>query len=418
MVKTKNMSVALVSSSIPKNFLNPYYSFVFDEAYRLTKEGLDIHAITSFAEKESVSCGIHFYGLNEIFPIKLIPFSLKHFGSILKHSYRLPPMTLFSITKYAQTVAKVTCQKNLNLIHAHFAYPEGLVGLLAKKETGRPLIVTVHGVDVLVEPSIGYGLRLNKKVDRIVRQVLDNADAVVAASRATFNELFNIVTEKEKINFIPNGVDTKKFNPNLNCEQLKNKYKTSNKVVIFTLRSHELVYGLEYFIKAASIVAKQRNDVLFVLGGDGSLRHYHEKLAAELGLGENVRFTGRIPHNEVPNYYCLSDIVIVPSLQEAFGLAVSEAMACCKPVIGSNVGGIPDQIIDRYNGFLIPPRNPFNIAEKILWLIDNPEKAKNMGINARQSVLQKYDIEKRTDEILGLYRKILKKDQRKNSIRQ
>jgi glycosyltransferase involved in cell wall biosynthesis len=150
-------------------------------------------------------------------------------------------------------------------------------------------------------------------------------------------------------------------------------------------------------------VTEKKNDVLFVIGGDGSLRHYHEQLATKLGVKEKIMFIGRIPPTEVPYYDAMSDIVVVPSLQEAFGLVISEAMACGKPVIGTKVGGIPDQIIDSYNGFLVQPRDPKEIAEKILRLIENPEEAKRMGMNGRKIAEKKFDISKRIDRIVSLY---------------
>lgn len=405
------ISVALVSGPIPKDFSNPYYSFVFDEVYRLAKRGLIVHAIRSFAETESTSYGIHFHGLKDSFQVKYIPFILKHLSVIPKTSYLLPPWTLLYLSKYAQTVSNVIYQQNLDLIHAHFAYPEGFVGLLAKKETGRPLVVTVHGADVLVEPSIGYGVRLNKRYDAIVRRVLEDADAVIAASKATFNVACSIVKNVKKIHLISNGVDTIRFNPHLDCSDLKQKLGLNKQFVIFSLRSHEPKYGLEYLIRSVPTVAKQKADVVFIIGGDGSLRQYHEKLAIELGVKEKIIFTGKISADDVPFYYALSDIVVVPSLQEAFGLVVSEAMACGKPVIGSKVGGIPDQIIDGYTGFLVEPKDPLKIAERILWLIANPEEAKRMGINGRRIVEEKYDIEKRAENIVSLYKQLLgKKD--------
>ncbi|MEM1583004.1 MAG: glycosyltransferase family 4 protein, partial [Candidatus Bathyarchaeia archaeon] len=122
---------------------------------------------------------------------------------------------------------------------------------------------------------------------------------------------------------------------------------------------------------------------------------------------DKVIFTGRIPQDEVPYYYSMSDIVVVPSLQEAFGLVVSEAMACGKPVIGTNVGGIPDQIIDGYNGFLVKPRSPEDIAEKIIWLLENQEEAKVMGMRGRKIVEEKFNIERKMDRIIELYKSLL-----------
>ena len=124
-------------------------------------------------------------------------------------------------------------------------------------------------------------------------------------------------------------------------------------------------------------------------------------------LKDKIILTGEIPYSKVPFYYAMSDITVIPSLQEAFGLVVSEAMACGKPVIGSNVGGIPDQIVDGYNGFLVQPRNSGEIADRILWLIDHPKKLKSMGMNGRKIVEEKFDINKRIDKIVHLYEKLV-----------
>ena len=107
-------------------------------------------------------------------------------------------------------------------------------------------------------------------------------------------------------------------------------------------------------------------------------------------------------------YYAMSDVVVVPSIQEAFGLVVSEAMACGKPIVGSDVGGIRDQIINGYNGFLVSPKSPDEIAERILWLLENPDEATKMGQRGREIVERKFDISKRVDKVLKLYRKLVK----------
>jgi glycosyltransferase involved in cell wall biosynthesis len=403
----KSISVALISSSVAKTPYDPCYSFVFDEIHRLANRGSNVHVIRSFQEAESTSYSIHYHGLDNTRRVKHIPYLFKHLNLIPRMGYTLPPWTLLYLSKYAQAVARVTCYQSLDLIHAHCAYPEGFIGLLAKKETGRPLVVTVHGADVLVEPSIGYGVRLSKRYDALVKRVLLSADAVITASGVVFVEVCNIIDDVEKVNLIPYGIDTKSFNPNVDCSHLKNKLGIKGRIVIFAIRSHEPKYGLEYLIRAASIVTKQTNKVLFVIGGDGSLRYFHEKLATELGLREKIIFTGKIPRNEVPSYYALSDIVVVPSIQEAFGLTVSEAMACGKPVIGTNVGGIPDQISDGHNGFLVASRNPSEIAEKICWLVENLHEAKRMGLNGRKIVEEKFDINKKIDTLISLYETLI-----------
>jgi N-acetyl-alpha-D-glucosaminyl L-malate synthase BshA len=404
----KNISIGLISSSVAKSPCENYYSFVFDEIFRLAKLGSDVHIIRSFQEADSTEYGLHFHGLDNSSRVKNIPFLFKHLNLVPKISYTLPPWTLLELSKYAQTASNVTQNQNLDLIHAHFAYPEGFVGLLAKKETKRPLVITVHGADILVEPSIGYGLRIDKRIDGMVRGALNEADAVIAASTATYNEVKTIVEDVKKINLIPNGVDTERFNVKLDPTKLREKLGIMNKTaVIFTLRAHEKKYGLEYLIRAAATVVKRKPNAIFLIGGDGSLRGHYEKLAADLGLAGKVIFTGKISSDLVQYYYAMSDIVVVPSVQEAFGLVVSEAMASGKPVIGTRVGGIPDQIIDGYNGFLVNPKDSVKISEKIFWLFEHENEAKQMGLNGRKIAEDRFNITKRIDSVISLYKKLI-----------
>lgn len=402
----KGLSVAVISGPVGKSPEDITYSFVFDEVYRLAQRGIEAHVIRSKIEKESISYGIHFHGIEKKIDFKAVGLSLRNMTMYPPISLLRNPISIYWENIYALNVSQVIERNDIDLIHAHFAYPEGFVGLLTKKRTGKPLIVTCHGYDILTEPSVKYGIRLSSRFHAIVSKVLNKADAVITASRATFNETTRAVEEPKKVYLIPNGIDIRRFNPNLDCSYIRKKMGIDNHTkVIFTLRGHEPQYGIEYLIRAVPIL--KRNDAIFVIGGEGSLRRYHERLAINLGIKEKTVFTGRIPRAEVPYYYAMSDIVVVPSLQEAFGLVVSEALACGKPVIGTKVGGIPDQIIDGYNGFLVKPKDPKEIAEKILWLIKHPDEAKRMGINGRKIVEKKFDIDKRIDQIISLYKMLL-----------
>ena len=404
----KKISVVIISGSVGKTPKDITYSFVFDEAYRLAMRGIDVHIVRSKIEKSSFSYDMHFHGIKRIIDNGAIRLMLRNLSLYPQISLLRKPSSIYWENLYALNVSKIIKNKEVDLIHAHFAYPEGLIGFFSKRRTGKRLIVTVHGYDILIEPSIRYGARLRKGIDPIIRRVLNNSDAVIAASKATFSEVSKIINATDKVYLIPNGVDVENFNPNLDRVQIRRKLGIEGCPVIFTLRSHEPKYGIEYLIRAIPLVIKEKDDAVFVIGGYGSLRSFHERLATKLGVKEKVIFTGRIPQKEKPYYYTMSDIVLVPSIQEGFGLVVSEAMACGKPVIGSNVGGIPDQIIDGYNGFLVQPRNPSEIAKRILLLISNPKEAKRMGMNGRKIVEEKFNINKRIDKITKLYERLIK----------
>lgn len=403
----KKIYVAIISGPVGKTPKDITYSFVFDEAYRLAKKGINVHLVRSKIEEDSFSYDMHFHGLDRKIDIQGVKSTLKNLHKYPLVSLLRKPTAIYGENLFAVNVSRVIEKNQIDLIHAHFAYPEGLVGLLAKGRTGKPLVVTIHGSDILVDPSVGYGVRLSKRIDAIVSRVLNDADAVIGASKATFNEASKIVNSVDKVHLIPNGVDIQRFNPDLDGSNTRKKLGIERRTVIFTLRAHEPKYGLEYLIRAAPMVTKEKEDAVFVIGGDGSLRHYHEQLAVKLGVKEKIIFTGKIPQSETPYYYAMSDIVVVPSLQEAFGLVVSEAMACGKPLIGSKVGGIPDQIIDGYNGFLVKPKDPHTIAEKILYLCEHQDEAKKMGERGRGIAEEKFDINKRIDQIISLYEILL-----------
>jgi len=406
-----NHRVCIIASSIDKSPSEIPQSFVFDEAFRLSRKGLDIHIVTLRLEREIASYGMKFHGITRRPKLRTLHFLVRNLIDYPFISLSRNPLRIYWESLYALSVSRVIERYNLDLMHAHFAYPEGLAGVLAKERIKRPLIVTIHGYDLLTEPTVGYGLRLHKHYDLIIKSVLRKADAIILASKALYKEASRILSNNEinKIHLISNGVDVGKFNPSIDGTEIKRLYKAEDKYIVFTARHHRPVYGIAYLIMAAKLVISRKKDVVFIIGGDGPLLNYHKELAGKLGIKDHILFTGAIPRNIIPKYYAASDIVVVPSLQESWGLAATEAMACGKPVIASNVGGLPDQIIDGTNGFLVPPRDPKAIADRILYLLENPSVAKRMGRNGRELAEEKYNIEKRVDKIIEIYRRLLEK---------
>ncbi len=404
---TDSLSIAVIATQVGKTPKDITYSFVFDEIYRLAKRGLRIHVIRQVVEKDLISYGIYYHGIKDSIYPAVFKEILKNIGLYPLISLARSPRGLLYENLYSLRVKEIVKMYNIDLVHAHFAYPAGFIGLLAKKEIKKPLVVTLHGYDILVEPTVRYGIRLKKRYDVIIRRVLNYADAIIVASKAVYNEASKLCKVKRKIHIIPNGVDTKRFNPNIDGSILRKKLNIEDKFVVFTAKYHRPPYGIEYLISSIPIVLKKRKDVIFVIGGDGPLRPCFERLVLKLGVKNNVIFTGMISREYMPYYYAMSDVVVIPSLQEAWGLIVTEAMATGKPVIGTKVGGIVDQIIDGYNGFLVPPRDPKAIADKILWFIENPKEVKRMGLNARRFVEKNFDIKRRIDNIIKLYKKLL-----------
>lgn len=401
------MKLVLISAPFPKCPSEITYSFVFDEAYRLSRRGIEIHAVRATVEGTTkISDNLWSHGLSKRIDSMALIFLIKHLQSV-------PPLgllthtSLYFASNYGLNVSWIAKKYEVDIVHAHFAYPEGLVGLLTKQETSKPLVITLHGYDILTEPTVNYGIRLDRRCEAIIAKVLNGADAVVCASTATYKAACKIVSDEERLHLIPNGVDVSRFKPDVSACKIKEKLGLEDRYVVFTLRHHEAKYGIEYLIRAIPLVLREREGVAFIVGGDGSLRTYHENLTRKLGVHESTIFTGRIPQNILPFYYAACDVFVIPSLQEAFGLVAAEAMASGKPVIGTRVGGILDQITDGINGFLVEPRSPEQIAERIHRLVRNPRKAKEMGRKGRITVEEKFNLDKRVDRIVELYNSLL-----------
>ncbi|MBW1726286.1 MAG: glycosyltransferase family 4 protein [Deltaproteobacteria bacterium] len=403
------LAVAVISSRIGKTPEHIENSFVFDEILRLSEKGIDIHVIRGKKEGDSVYDGLNFHGLNTRYNFRVLKSVFRCIGQYSPSFLLNRPKIVLGDNMYASSVVNVINKHDLDLIHAHFAYREGLIGLLAKKQTKKPLIVTVHGYDILVNSELNYGIRLDKKFNTLVKKVLDNSDAVIAASKATFDESSKVIGNDEKVHLIHHGIDIQQFRPDIDGSEIREKLGIGSETrLVFTLGAYREDKGFDDVIKAAALVLKQIKDVIFVLGGDGPLRDYYEQLALDLGIRDKIIFTGWISPKRRARYYAMSDFIIVPSLQEAFGLVVTEAMGCGKVVIGTNVGGIPDQIKNEINGFLIPPRNPRELANKILRLAENPKEINEMGKNARKVVEKKFDVKIKIEKIISLYNQLIK----------
>jgi len=150
--------------------------------------------------------------------------------------------------------------------------------------------------------------------------------------------------------------------------------------------------------------------VLFLLVGSKKRKEYERKISSmvnALKLENNVRMVGFVPPEDLRKLYAASDVFALPSIEgEGFGLVVTEAMSCGKPIIGTKVGGITIQIKDGWNGFLIDPAKEKQLAEKIICLMKNPDLRKRMGLNSRKLAEQEFDYRIITQNYIRIYKEL------------
>lgn len=262
----------------------------------------------------------------------------------------------------------------------------------AAKKLGVPSVVTVHGV--IAKRSVAVNLAQYVYLRTLGLWLFKNADEIICLTKSDAQEIVRFGCPSEKIKVIPNAVDTNRFRPG--------KERQENLVVWVGRFVPEK--GLRYLIKAAKTVVKDFKDVEFTLVGYGPLKANTIKLAFDYGLlNGTVHFTGPFDRNQVADILGKASITVLPSLKEGLPLSLLEAMACGKPVIGSDISGISDVIIHGQNGLLVPPGNPEALANAILTLLNDESLRRRLGHNARQLIVEKYSWNIITNKIEKVY---------------
>jgi len=262
------------------------------------------------------------------------------------------------INNYSVVAELIAKHSSFDIIHAHdwLAYPAGIA---AKKISGKPLVVHVHATDF--DRSGGD---VNPRVYAIEREGMEMADKVITVSNLTKQ----IVIEKyqipeEKIITIYNAVE-----PVLTEEPITFKKRKNEKIVTFLGRI-TMQKGPEYFIEAASLVLKKMNNVRFVMAGSGDKMNDMIARTAELGISDKFHFTGFLKGSNVYQMFKMTDVFVMPSVSEPFGIVPLEAMQSKVPVIISNQSGV-SEILEH--AIKIDFWDTYSMADSIYALLNYP----------------------------------------------
>ena len=410
------MKVLLVSSSVRLSRSEQAYSFIYEEIIRLIHREIEVHIARS---KTGSS---HCYNKVCVYDFEKRDLQMvKSYISLLNviSSANASIHNIYNIYKellYIQHINRLIKEIEPHIIHAHFAYPEGWCALLAKfaSNSKLPLVITVHGYDINVLPEYRYGARLNRYNDVKIRNALRHADYVIAVSKDLAMKASKLGARN--VIYIPNGVDTKMFNPLIGSverekvEDLKRRWGLEDADVIVGFFRHlKPWYGAHYIPLISKLVIQNLDaKIKFVLAGDGDPKYIGllYRLISRLGLKPNIIYVGQVPRTLMPLAYQVADIVINTSLTDGMPPSTLEAMASGKPVVSFASGGNRDLIIDDYNGFVIQLRNYRDFASKLLYLIENPSEVRRMGLNSRKLSEERYDLEKRVNKIINLYKSL------------
>ncbi len=240
----------------------------------------------------------------------------------------------------------------------------------------------------------------------IEKDVLKRSDAIIVLSRYTKRKLWGVYgIPSQEASIIPGGVDPKRFHPAVDKTEIRRRLSIPHeKVILFTVRNLVPRMGLENLIVAINKVVKSGADVFLVLGGEGPLRCDLVTLADNLGVGSSICFTGFLSEEDLPQYYRMADLFVLPTRElEGFGLVTLEAMASGLPVLGTPVGGTKEILVKFDPNLLFKDIDPNSIAALIIEnyhkIRKNPKGWKDLSRNCRGFVERYYSWEKNVDAI-------------------
>ncbi|MFQ6083735.1 MAG: glycosyltransferase family 4 protein [Candidatus Aminicenantia bacterium] len=290
------------------------------------------------------------------------------------------------------------------IVHTHSS-KAGFLGRLAAKLAGIPIIIhTPHG-----HIFFGYFGPFKTKIFIFLEKIASYiTDKIVALTNREKEDhiLFKIANE-DKFVVINSGVEINKFKE-LPFDEKQNFKRAlgipENSLIVGTVGRLVPVKGPEFLIEAAKYIISKYSDTFFIFTGDGYLKQNLERKAFEIGIKKNIIFLGW--RNDVAKIISIYDIFVLPSLNEGMGRVLVEAMAIGKPIVASNVGGIPDLVTHGKNGFLVSPKNPEELAKYIQILIEDKEKRESMG-QAGKEIALNFSKEIMVEKIAKLYKELL-----------
>jgi len=264
-----------------------------------------------------------------------------------------------------------------DIIHAHFISKFGFHAAFLGM---HPVVMSAWGDDILIIPRWSKFLRYFTKLS------LKRADKIYAVSEDIAKKIVsNFEIPEKKVKVVPFGVNTDLFKPGISIN------RENKKIIVFSNRNFFQVYNIENLIKTIPKVVQKKKDIFFIIKGSGPLEDQLKRLADSLNLNDHIIFHGRSKYEDMPEYLHKSDIYVSTAISDGAPVSVLEAMACGKACIVTDVGGVSEWIKNDINGLLIPPGQPDILAEKILGLAENPEKRKELGKEARNTIMMKGD---------------------------
>ena len=350
----------------------------------LSKRGHEIHFITykQPVRLELLSNNVHF------------------------HEVHVPEYALFHYQPYelalSSKLVDMVKLHGIELFHVHYAIPHAYAAYMAQqmlKDEGVyvPIVTTLHGTDITLVGSHPF-------YKPAVTFSINKSDAVTSVSESLKRDTLRLFDIKNEIDVVPNFIDIEKHEPNFtDCQ--RSAMANENERIITHISNFREVKNIPDVIKIFNGIQKEVPSKLMLVG-EGPEKEAAEYLVEELGISEKVVFFGN--SNEIDRILCFSDLFLLPSQTESFGLAALEAMASNVPVISSNSGGLSEVNKDGFSGYLSTIGNVSEMTEKALQILKNDDSLNQFKLNAKAQSLN-FDIHAIVPKYESIYQKTLSK---------
>ncbi len=343
---------------------------------------------------------VHFITYKQPVRLELLSHNI-HF-----HEVSVPKYPLFQYQPYelalSSKLVNMVKLYGIDLLHVHYAIPHAYAGYMAKKmleEEGIyiPMVTTLHGTDITLvgnhpfyKPAVTFSI--------------NNSDVVTSVSQSLKDDTLRLFDVKNEIHVVPNFIDVEKYN-NTFTDCQRGLMAEEHERIITHISNMRKVKRIDDIIEVFDRVQKQLPAKL-ILVGEGPEKQPAEDLCIEKGIEDKVMFLGN--SSEIDKILCFSDLFLLPSEKESFGLAALEAMASGVPVISSNTGGLPEVNIDGESGYLSNVGDVDDMANKALSILKEPDTLARFKRQAKDAA-RKFDIA----NIVPLYESVYEEATRK-----
>ncbi|GGB33342.1 N-acetyl-alpha-D-glucosaminyl L-malate synthase BshA [Virgibacillus dakarensis] len=342
---------------------------------------------------------------NEIhFITSSLPFRLDHIHpKLFYHEVELNHYPVFQYPPYdlalASKMAEVIDQEELDILHVHYAMPHAICAILAKQIANRDvkIVTTLHGTDITV-------LGIDRTFKKMIKHGIEQSDAVTAVSHSLVKQTADMLGINKDISVIYNFVNEKEYHKRERTT-VKRQYgiKPDEKVIIH-ISNFRKVKRVQDVIQTFAIVTKHVKAKLLLVG-DGPEYSEARQLVVKLHLDDHVLFLGK--QKNVSELLSISDLKLLLSEKESFGLVLLEAMSCEVPGIGTNVGGVPEVIKHNETGYIVELGDVEQAASYAIRLLQDEEMLEKFSLNALKRARTEFHSDKIVAAYTALYNRVL-----------